>query len=234
MRQRVRHSMRSAVTVIPALLIVACVAIDFPTTKIPEDAHLKLSFACPKDSARTDTDCRVNGQVLLNTNDVAGGDWIVDLLVDKGSFVPQAGDSVIHARRLTTSPAGEVSVLYHTPVDPADVIFTLTGQGVVTVETLKVVNRDAGDDPAVSRIVVTPTTLSMKIGDSVETAVKFLDASGHELKGRLAYFSMSDSKASVPPGPADHAWVKGIDTGTATLHVTRRAILTSVPVTVTP
>jgi hypothetical protein len=217
------------------LIVAACVEITkFPTTKVPDGAQLLISFGCPKDSAKTASDCTVTSKVVLQTGESAGPDWTVDLMVDKGSFVPASGDSIIQVRRLVTGPVGEVSARYHTPSEPGDVTFTLAGQGVVKTETLKVIDRDVGDEPPVAAIALSPSPITVKKDDSVQVTAKFTDAAGNVLPGRLAFFSTENGKASVPAGPAEKVWLKGLDTGTTTLRATRRAILTIVPVTITP
>lgn len=223
-----------AVVIVGSLAITACGIRELDLAKVPDGSKLGLSFSCPKDSAKTSSDCTVNAEVLLSTQETAGKDWIVDLLVDNGSFVPTSGDSIIRARRLVTGPAGEASVNYHTPVEPGTVTFTLAARGIVTTETLKVIDRDVGDDPPVVAITLSPAPISVKKGDSIQVTASFKDATGKTLKGRLAYFSTDNANASVPPGPADKAWVKGVDTGTAILRVSRRAIISSTAVTITP
>ena len=147
-----------------------------------------------------------------------------------------SGDSVIHARRLVTGAVGEVSAHYQTPSEPADVTFTLAGHGITRVETLKVVDRDAGDDPAVAAIVLMPSAISLKKGDSVQVVATFADAGKKVLAGRLAYFSVENTAKATIVGvlPADKVWLKALDTGTTSLRASRRAILAIVPLVVSP
>jgi hypothetical protein len=224
-----------AIVAIGVLTVCAACRVEkFPTTRIPDDASLKLSFGCEKDSVKTGSECVINGQVKLATEDGAGAGWIVDLLVDKGTFIPASGDSIIHALRLTTGPVGEISARYRAPNEPSSVQVILTAQAAIKTDTLKVVNRDVGDDPPVSSIVLAPSPIMLKKGDSVLVTASFMDAAKNALPDRQGYFAIEHAaKATVAPGPAAKAWIKGLDTGTTTLRVTRRAIIGSAQITIT-
>jgi hypothetical protein len=213
----------------------ACGIDEFPTANVPDDSQFVLTFTCDKTAAPVAKQCDLVGRVILMTGDGAGAGWTVDVFANGGSFIPSSGDSVIRARRLTTGPAGEFTVKYRAPAEPAAVIFTVAASGITKLDTLTVVNADAGDDPPVAAIVLTPDSISVKKGDSVEVRATFLQVDKTELSGRLAYFSTDDrKKATTQPGPASKVWVKGIDTGSTTLFASRRAIHTVAKVQVVP
>lgn len=229
-----QRAIRVGALVLSVVGVISCGIDEFSSTNVPDGAHLSLTFACPKDSTQTATECAVNGLVTLSTQESAGRGWIVDMLVNHGTFVTASKDSVVHTLRLVTGEGGEVLARFRAPTTPASVIFTLAGHGIVAVETLTVVDRDATDDPPATAIAVTPNPITVKRGDSIQVAVTFADANKKALPGRRGYFSTDNTNASISAGPTEKAWLKGSDTGAAVLRVTRRALLAQVPVTITP
>lgn len=216
-------------------MALACGIDRFPTANVPDDSELQLGFACDKAAAPAGRECDVIGRVVLMTGDAAGANWTVDLATTGGSFIPVAGDSIIRVRRMTTGSAGEFTARYMAPVEVGDVTFTASATGNAKSETLKVVSADAGDEPPVATILLTPAQVVVKKGESTLVKATFLQADKTALEGRLAYFATDDPRtATAAAGPSNSAWVKGIDTGVTVLFVSRRAIHASASVKVQP
>ena len=216
----------------------ACRIVEkYPTTSIPDDARLVLRFDCDTTATTPLQKCLVTGIVFLSTNDGAGAGWTVDLSVTNGSFIGTGADTLAKIRRLVTDGTGSFSAMWRAPADTATARFTASAHAVTQLANVKVVQPDAfaTDSPPVTAIKLSPDTAKIKKGDSVLVSATFLDANGKALPSRRAYFSTDNkAKATVSPGPADKMWVKGLDTGTTTLHASRLAILSAAPIVVSP
>lgn len=239
--------MRNTLTAVPSSLAGAALVLTFAgtgchpehidATNAPDDANLNISFDCQYKRVAVNQTCMVHGLVLLSTGEAAGAEWTVDLRVSTGALTPAGTTGRQLLVRLQTGPSGEIIVPFIAPADTGNAVFTLTSHGATKVDTLRVFQPDADviDDPAVASIVLAPANVSVKRGDSTLVTAAFLDGNKQPLTGRKAYFFTDDAAtASVGSAPADRIWVKGIAVGTTVLRVSRKAILVSAPVTVTP
>ena len=215
--------------------LISCQYDRVDTTNIPDNGTLQMSFDCTKTSLKATETCSIHGFVRYATSDLGGAGWIVDLLTSAGSL--DSSRKGVLAQRFVTDSNGAIVAHFRAPADTGWVVFTLTGHGAIASDSIKVINPDpdAGDSPAVAAITLSPPDVKMKKGDSVLVTATFLDSSKATLAGRRGYFSTDNpAKAVVTPGPADKMWVRGIDTGSTILHVSRRAVLASAKVEITP
>lgn len=226
---------RRALAILAAAMTAACHPEHFSATDSPDDATLELAFDCQYKRVPVKESCVVHGIVLLSTGEPADSGWVVDLKTSVGTLIPAQGSMGELIARMTTNGAGEVVVPYRAPADTGWAVFTLTSHGTNRKDSLRIFQPDLDvvDDPAVAAIILSPNTVSVKVGDSVLVAATFLDANQSKLNGRRAYFVVDNRiKAAVGSLPGDKAWVKGLDTGTTILRASRKAVLASVPVTI--
>lgn len=94
-----------------------------------------------------------------------------------------------------------------------------TGSAVITVTR-----------PAVAKVIVSPTNVTLKVGATDTLSVTLQDSQGRELTGRFIVESSSD--ASIVSAQA--GVLKGQAPGTATVSITSEGVTTVVNVTVTP